>query len=148
MLWVVEFCRIMELLRLEKALRRSLPTWCRRTPRLVSFQPTSCPGILMLFPDFLGVDLAFAVLFLPSPQPPVTAIPASCWLSPLLPSLNPTNLQLSHSHWKLPPHSCLSSPRGQRGIRNPISTTLCIRFMGAGAPLEHREMPIIVCFKL
>lgn len=66
---MVEFCRIMELLRLEKALRRSLPTWCRRTPRVVSFQPTSCPGILMLFPDFLGVDLAFAVLFLPPPTP-------------------------------------------------------------------------------
>lgn len=67
---MVEFCRILELLRLEKALRRSLPTWCRRTPRVVSFQPTSCPGILMLFPDFLGVDLAFAVLFLPPTPTP------------------------------------------------------------------------------
>lgn len=53
---------------------------------MASSQPTSWPGILTLFPDFLGVDLAFAVLFLAHP---VTTIPASCWLSPLLPSLNP-----------------------------------------------------------
>lgn len=62
---------------------------------MASSRPTSWPGILTLFPDFLGVDLAFAVLF-----PPLSCHDHPRFLLVVTPSAisKPTNLWLSHSH--------------------------------------------------
>lgn len=96
MLWVAEFCRIMEPLRVGKGFKKIpfQPGWrCWRTPEPGVFSTNLLAWNFNTPHRFFGADLAFPVLFLP----PFPCHNHPCFLlvyHPFLPSLNPLNLQL------------------------------------------------------